>query len=138
MEKFDINKFLLSCEVQLKSKEDFVVIMETLKRIGVANKERNTLFQSCHILHKHDKFYIVHFKEMYALDGKECTMSYGDLARRNLIAKLLENWNLLKIVNPNFDKEPISSLKNICVLSHEEKSKWKLQPKYLFSCFRKK
>jgi hypothetical protein len=117
-------------EVTLDQKDDFLKVRETLTRIGVASKKDKTLFQSCHILHKQGKYYIVHFKELFALDGKETDFSENDIARRNTIANLLEDWELLRIVDEYKTDEPTVSLSQIKILSHKEKSEWQLIPKY--------
>lgn len=117
-------------EVTLDEKDDFLKVRETLTRIGVASKKEKVLFQSCHILHKQGKYYIVHFKELFALDGKNTDFSENDIARRNTIAKLLEDWELLKIVNKTLVEEPTVSLSQIKILSHKEKDDWELIPKY--------
>ena len=118
-------------EVTLAEKDDFLKVRETLTRIGVAAKKENVLYQSCHILHKQGHYYIVHFKELFSLDGKPTDISENDLARRNAIAKLLEDWGLVEIVNKNQIEtpEPIF-LSQIKILSHKEKSEWQLVPKY--------
>jgi len=117
-------------EVTLDQKDDFLKVRETLTRIGVASKKEKTLFQSCHILHKQGKYYIVHFKELFALDGKETDFSENDMARRNTIANLLEDWELLRIVDEYKTGEPTVSLSQIKILSHKEKGEWQLIPKY--------
>ena len=117
-------------EVTLDQKDDFLKVRETLTRIGVASKKEKTLFQSCHILHKQGKYYIVHFKELFALDGKETYFSENDMARRNTIANLLEDWELLRIVDEYKTEEPTVSWSQIKILSHNEKSEWQLVPKY--------
>lgn len=117
-------------EVTLEQKDDFLKVRETLTRIGVASKKDKTLFQSCHILHKQGKYYIVHFKELFALDGKETDFSENDVARRNTIANLLEDWELLRIVDEYKTEEPTVSLSQIKILSHKEKGEWQLIPKY--------
>jgi hypothetical protein len=118
-------------EVTLTQPDDFLKVRETLTRIGVASKKDKTLFQSCHILHKQGKYYIVHFKELFALDGKPTDLSENDLSRRNAIALLLEDWGLVKIVNEAQVQQPepifISQIK---ILSHKEKNEWQLTPKY--------
>jgi Bacteriophage translational regulator len=118
-------------EVTLKEQDDFLKVRETLTRIGVASKKDNTLFQSCHILHKRGQYYVVHFKELFALDGKPTDITENDLARRNAIVNLLEDWGLLKIVNKEQTQtpEPIF-LSQIKILSHKEKDQWQLTPKY--------
>ena len=117
-------------EVMLGEKDDFLKVRETLTRIGVASKKERVLYQSCHILHKQGRYYIVHFKELFALDGKETDFSENDIARRNTIAKLLEDWELVKVVNKESIKDPIVSLSQIKILSHKEKNDWELIPKY--------
>ncbi len=117
-------------EVTLKEKDDFLKVRETLTRIGVASKKEKVLYQSCHILHKQGRYYIVHFKELFALDGKNTDFSENDIARRNTIAKLLEDWELLKIVNKDMVSDPIVSLSQIKILSHKEKEDWQLITKY--------
>jgi hypothetical protein len=117
-------------EVRLKNPEDFLKIKETLSRIGLASKKENTLYQSCHILHKQGKYYIVHFKELFLLDGKEATLSEGDLARRNKIVNLLEEWTLLEQVEPNKSEDPQSPLNQIKIIPFKDKNKWNLVTKY--------
>lgn len=118
-------------EVTLQEKDDFLKVRETLTRIGVASKKDNTLYQSCHILHKQGKYYIVHFKELFALDGKETDLSENDLSRRNAIAKLLQDWELVKVVIPTQIETPVPIfISQIKIISHKEKEKWELVPKY--------
>ena len=117
-------------EVTLVEKDDFLKVRETLTRIGVASKKEKVLYQSCHILHKQGKYYIVHFKELFALDGKATDFSENDMGRRNTVTKLLEDWELVKVVNKDMIKEPIVSLSQIKILSHKEKDDWQLIPKY--------
>lgn len=116
-------------EVTLNKEDDFLKIRETLTRIGVASKKEQKLFQSCHILHKQGHYFLVHFKELFALDGKQTDLVDNDLERRNTIAKLLQDWNLLKVVNPSIldNCAPMSQIK---VISHKEKSNWTLEAKY--------
>ena len=116
-------------EVTLKQPDDFLKIRETLSRIGVASRKDKTLFQSCHILHKQGKYYIVHFKELFALDGKKATLVENDLQRRNTISVLLQDWNLLSIVKPEAaeNKAPLSQIK---IIAFKEKNEWNLQAKY--------
>lgn len=118
-------------EVTLNKQDDFLKIRETLTRIGVASKKDKTLFQSCHILHKRGQYYVVHFKELFALDGKPTDISENDLARRNAIVNLLEDWGLLNVVDESKTQtpEPIF-LSQIKIISHKEKSDWQLVPKY--------
>ena len=116
-------------EVTLNQPDDFLKIRETLSRIGVASRKDKTLFQSCHILHKQGKYYIVHFKELFALDGKKATLIENDVQRRNTIAVLLQDWNLLSIVKTDEakNKAPLSQIK---IIAFKEKSEWNLQAKY--------
>jgi hypothetical protein len=117
-------------EVTLTEKDDFLKVRETLTRIGVASKKEKVLFQSCHILHKQGKYYITHFKELFALDGKPTDLTENDIARRNTIANLLEDWELITIVNPNQTEEPQVSLSQIKIISYKDKHDWQLTPKY--------
>lgn len=117
-------------EVTFDDEENFLKIKETLTRIGISSKKENNLYQSCHILHKKGKYYIVHFKEMFLLDGLESEFSENDLARRNKIAQLLEEWGLLTILNPIKESDPIASIKQIKIVSHKEKKDWNLICKY--------
>lgn len=108
----------------------FLKVAETLTRIGIAARDHNVLFQSCHILHKKSRYAIVHFKELYSLDGKYSTLSDEDISRRDSIAKLLQDWKLIQIVNDR-DLKPFS-MRGIRVIHHTEKSNWTLEPKYRF------
>jgi len=117
-------------EVKLNSAEDFLKVRETLSRIGLASKKDNTLYQSCHILHKQGKYYIVHFKELFLLDGKDSTLSEGDLARRNRIVHLLDEWELINIVDYKKIEDPISPLNQIKIIPFKEKNNWNLVTKY--------
>ena len=116
-------------EVTIKQPDDFLKVRETLTRIGVASRKDKTLFQSCHILHKQGKYYITHFKELFALDGKNSSLSVNDIQRRNTITLLLKDWNLIEVVNPTLveDKAPLSQIK---VLPFKEKNEWNLVAKY--------
>ena len=115
-------------EVGLKEPDDFLKVRETLSRIGVASRKEKTLFQSCHILHKQGKYYIVHFKELFALDGKDTNLSENDIARRNTIANLLSDWGLVNEVSKSdVESAPLSQIK---VISFKEKNEWKLETKY--------
>ena len=116
-------------EVTIKQPDDFLKVRETLTRIGVASRKDKTLFQSCHILHKQGKYYITHFKELFALDGKTSTLSENDIQRRNTIALLLQDWNLIDVVNTALveNKAPLSQIK---VLPFKEKNEWNLVAKY--------
>jgi hypothetical protein len=118
-------------EVKLREQDDFLKVRETLTRIGVASKKDNTLFQSCHILHKRGQYYIVHFKELFALDGKPTDITENDLSRRNAIVNLLEDWGLLDIVNKEQTQDPTPIfLSQIKIISHKEKNDWQLVQKY--------
>ena len=114
-------------EISLKEPDDFLKVRETLSRIGVASRKERKLYQSCHILHKQGRYFIVHFKELFALDGKETNLSENDIARRNTIAKLLDDWGLIKVFG---DAEPVAPLSQIKVLSYREKNEWTLETKY--------
>ena len=116
-------------EVQLKEPDDFLKVRETLTRIGVASRKDKKLFQSCHILHKQGRYFIVHFKELFALDGKEANLTDNDIERRNTIAQLLGDWGLIAIIN-NTVAEKKAPLSQIKVLSFKEKGDWDLQAKY--------
>ena len=117
-------------EIRLKETDDFLKVKETLSRIGFASKKDRTLYQSCHILHKRGKYYIMHFKELFLLDGKKAELSTNDIGRRNSIANLLEKWELVEIVNPEITKEPTASMSQIKVVAHKEKENWNLVSKY--------
>ena len=114
-------------EVGLKEPDDFLKVRETLSRIGVASRKERKLYQSCHILHKQGRYYIVHFKELFALDGKKTNLSENDIARRNTIANLLKDWGLINILGEVTDVAPLSQIK---VLSFNEKNEWTLETKY--------
>ena len=114
-------------EVGLKEPDDFLKVRETLSRIGVASRKERKLYQSCHILHKQGKYYIVHFKELFALDGKETNLSENDIARRNTIAKLLNDWKLVEVKGI---MEPAAPLSQIKILSFKDKDDWTLETKY--------
>lgn len=117
-------------EVRIGEEEDFLKIKETLTRIGVASRKENTLYQSCHIFHKQGKYYIVHFKEMFVLDGKPSNFSEEDKGRRNKIIELLQDWGLLKVIDPERIKDPLASISQIKIISHKEKGNWVLEAKY--------
>lgn len=117
-------------EVKLVKEDDFLKIKETLTRIGVSSKKEKKLYQSCHILHKKGKYYIVHFKELFLLDGLESDISETDIGRRNTIAKLLEEWGLLQVVDMDKVNAIITPLNQIKILPHKEKGEWQLVPKY--------
>jgi hypothetical protein len=116
-------------EVKLAQPDDFLKVRETLTRIGVASRRSNVLYQSCHILHKQGHYFIVHFKELFALDGKQADLSKNDIQRRNSIAKLLADWGLVTIINADkyTDQAPLSQIK---ILNYDEKNQWNLQAKY--------
>jgi hypothetical protein len=116
-------------EVLLVQPDDFLKVRETLTRIGVASRKDKILYQSCHILHKQGKYYIVHFKELFALDGKQADLSDNDLERRNTIAKLLSDWGLVKIID-NTKFTELAPLSQIKVIAHKDKHEWDLQTKY--------
>ncbi len=116
-------------EVTLAEPDNFLKVRETLTRIGIASKKDNTLYQSCHILHKQGRYFIVHFKELFALDGKDSNITSGDIERRNAIAGLLQDWDLLKIVQTS-KAEQKASLSQIKVVSFKEKHDWVLVAKY--------
>ena len=114
-------------EISLKEPDDFLKVRETLSRIGVASRKERKLYQSCHILHKQGRYFIVHFKELFALDGKQTNLSENDIARRNTIAKLLADWELVDVLGV---PEPVAPLSQIKVLSYREKADWTLETKY--------
>tara|TARA_B100000131_G_scaffold312415_1_gene346474 strand:+ start:493 stop:909 length:417 start_codon:yes stop_codon:yes gene_type:complete len=116
-------------EILLENEDDFLKVRETLSRIGVASKKDRTLYQSCHILHKQGRYFITHFKELFALDGKEADLTENDLKRRNAIAKLLKDWGLVKLIDESIedDMAPMSQIK---ILSFKEKDEWTLVTKY--------
>ena len=116
-------------EVTLNEPDDFLKIRETLTRIGVASRKDNKLFQSCHILHKQGRYFIVHFKELFLLDGKPSNLIENDIQRRNTISTLLADWGLVNIVNPEVAKD-LAPLRQITVIPFKEKSQWELCPKY--------
>ena len=116
-------------EITIPEPDSFLKIKETLTRIGVASKKDNTLYQSCHILHKQGRYFLVHFKELFALDGKDTNISTSDIERRNTIAILLQDWNLLKIVDAEKTQNR-TSLSSIKILSYAEKPQWQLVQKY--------
>lgn len=117
-------------EVYLKDDDDFLKIRETLTRIGVASHKNKTIYQSCHILHKQGKYYIVHFKELFALDGKPSNFGDDDTSRRNTIANLLAEWGLITLVDKSKTTENVAPLNQIKVLPHKEKNDWTLEAKY--------
>jgi hypothetical protein len=117
-------------EVKIAEEEDFLKIKETLTRIGVASRKERKLYQSCHIFHKQGKYYIVHFKEMFTIDGKPSNFSEEDKGRRNKIIQLLQEWNLLKVVEPEKIADPLASMSQIKIINHKEKDEWTLEAKY--------
>jgi hypothetical protein len=117
-------------EVLLAEADDFLKVRETLTRIGVASKRERRLYQSCHILHKQGRYYIVHFKELFALDGKTSDFSEEDIARRNTIANLVAEWGLVQLVNPAKTKEPVAPVSHIKIIPFKEKNEWELVVKY--------
>ena len=123
----DLSKFL---EIELKEQDDFLKVRETLTRIGVSSRKEKVLYQSCHILHKQGKYYLVHFKELFLLDNKPSNLSENDIQRRNAIADLLEEWGLLKILNPDIMEDNIAPIHQIKIISFKEKDEWELITKY--------
>ena len=117
-------------EVRLVDEDDFLKVRETLSRIGVASRKDKILYQSCHILHKQGRYYIVHFKELFALDGKPTNFSDDDKSRRNSIANLIAEWELVQLINPVVTKDPVAPLSQIKILTHKEKDDWELITKY--------
>jgi hypothetical protein len=116
-------------EVLLTEPDDFLKVRETLTRIGVASRKEKKLYQSCHILHKQGRYYLVHFKELFALDGKHANLTINDIQRRNMITQLLADWDLISVVNPSLI-EDIAPLNQIKVLPYREKGDWILEQKY--------
>jgi len=116
-------------EVALKEPDDFLKVRETLTRIGVASRKDRKLYQSCHILHKQGKYYIVHFKELFALDGKKANLSINDVQRRNRIVQLLSDWGLVTVISVDQIQE-VSPLSQIKILGYSEKTEWTLEAKY--------
>lgn len=123
----DLSKFI---EVSLYEQDDFLKVKETLTRIGVSSRKEKVLYQSCHILHKQGRYYIVHFKEMFALDGKPSNITDNDIQRRNAIAKLLEEWGLIKVLNPVIMKDNFAPLHQIKIIAFKDKDDWELVAKY--------
>lgn len=120
----------LGVEITLKSKEDFLKVKETLTRMGISSQRENKLWQSCHILHKRGKYAVMHFKEMFLLDGLTSDFSDEDLGRRNTIVKLLVEWGLVVPVDPEEYKEPQLPISKLKIIPHKEKHEWQLIPKY--------
>ena len=123
----DLKQFV---EVTLNEQDDFLKVRETLTRIGVSSRKERVLYQSCHILHKQGQYYITHFKELFLLDGKPSNISENDIQRRNAIAKLLEEWGLVTIVNPQIMIDNIAPIHQIKIISFKEKNEWELVTKY--------
>jgi len=117
-------------EITLPNAETFLKVKETLTRIGIASRKDKKLYQSCHILHKQGKYYIVHFKELFMLDGKLNNFDDEDKGRRNTIVNLLEEWGLVSVVNPEMSEDPIAEVSQIKILAHSEKGEWELVAKY--------
>ena len=123
----DLSKFL---EIELKEQDDFLKVRETLTRIGVSSRKEKVLYQSCHILHKQGRYYLVHFKELFLLDNKPSNLSENDVQRRNAIADLLEEWGLLKILNRDIMEDDIAPIHQIKIIAFKEKDDWELIAKY--------
>jgi len=128
-DKEDIFKGL-GVEIELLEDDDFLKIRETLSRIGISSRKENKLYQSCHILHKQGRYAIMHFKELFKLDGLDSNITENDIARRNTIVGLLEEWELLDILDEDFDEYPTVNLGHIKILPFKEKDNWELVPKY--------
>jgi hypothetical protein len=126
-DSFDVGSLL---EVTLKNEDDFLKVKETLTRIGVSSKKDKKLYQSCHILHKRGKYYIVHFKELFSLDGLPSDINESDLGRRNMVAKLLEEWGLVSVVDKDKMNSILTPINQIKIIPHKEKGEWELCPKY--------
>ena len=117
-------------EVTLNEPDDFLKIKETLTRIGVASRKDNKLYQSCHILHKQGRYFIVHFKELFLLDGKKSNLEANDIERRNTISTLMSDWGLLTIENKDSSAHPLAPLRQIKIIPYKDKENWELCPKY--------
>lgn len=120
----------LGVEILLKEPDDFLKVKETLTRIGISSKKEQKLFQSCHILHKQGRYAILHFKEMFMMDGKQSDFDDSDVGRRNTIVNLLKEWGLVDLVDPSKSEDPVAPLNSIKIISYKEKSAWKLEAKY--------
>jgi|TARA_R110000737_G_C14226322_1_gene421938 hypothetical protein len=129
MDSLDIFKGV-GAEVELPTQDSFLKVKETLTRIGISSRKEKKLYQSCHILHKKGRYAILHFKELFILDGKHNTLTEEDIARRNTIVNLLEEWELVKIVDPTKTVDPVASLNQIKIISFKEKGEWELTVKY--------
>lgn len=121
-------------EVKLAKPDDFLKVKETLTRIGIASEKHKCLYQTCHILHKKGRYWIMHFKEMFLLDGKPSTMDEEDIARRNLIANLLHDWGLVQLVDFARTEDNEADLSSIKIIPHKQKGEWTLVPKYSIGC----
>ena len=120
----------LGVEITLKSDDDFLKVRETLTRMGISSRKEKKLYQSCHILHKRGRYAIMHFKELFEMDGLDSNISDEDIGRRNAISNLLEEWELLKIIEPIEEDEPVVDVRKIKIISHKDKDDWELIPKY--------
>ena len=120
----------LGVEVNLHSDEDFLKVKETLTRMGISSRKEKKLYQSCHILHKRGRYAIMHFKELFILDGLESDISDDDIGRRNTIAKLLDEWELIEVIDEFEEDEPMLGVNKIKIISHKEKGEWEMIPKY--------
>ena len=129
MDNTDIFKGV-GVEIELPTQDSFLKIKETLTRIGISSRKEKKLYQSCHILHKKGRYSILHFKELFILDGKHNTLTEEDISRRNTIVNLLEEWELVKMVDPSKTKDPVASLNQIKIISFKEKNDWELTVKY--------
>ncbi|MGY8864511.1 MAG: translational repressor RegA [Methylophagaceae bacterium] len=129
MDSLDIFKGV-GAEVELPTQDSFLKVKETLTRIGISSRKEKKLYQSCHILHKKGRYAILHFKELFILDGKHNTLTEEDIARRNTIVNLLEEWELVKTVDPTKTADPVASLNQIKIISFKEKGEWELSVKY--------
>ena len=127
----------LGVEIKLTDEDNFLKVCETLTRIGISSKKENKLYQSCHILHKRGRYAILHFKELFILDGLDTDISVTDIGRRNKIASLLDEWELVEIIDPDRYEEPQISLAQLKILPHKEKEDWELIPKYHIGNFKK-
>ena len=129
MENEDIFKGV-GIEISLPTPDSFLKVKETLTRIGISSRKEKKLYQTCHILHKQGRYAILHFKELFILDGKKNTFTEEDMSRRNTIVNLLDEWELLTVAHPGATEEPVAPLNQIKILSHKEKSNWTLEAKY--------
>ena len=120
----------LGVEIKLNSDDDFLKVRETLTRMGVSSRKEKKLYQSCHILHKRGRYAIMHFKELFELDGLDSNISDNDVGRRNAIAKLLDEWGLLKVIEEFEEDEPMAKVSQIKIISHKDKDEWEMIPKY--------